>query len=668
MMTLQNIGRHHGDQILMDRVNLHIAPGVHYGVVGANGAGKSTLLRLLSGQESPDTGQMTKRSGINIGMLEQDQFQYDQLSIVEVVELGATRTCELRRRIHELTEQLSHATDTNVQHDLGVELSHLQDEFLHRGGYELRSSAEQVLTGLGFRQEDYLRKLSEFSGGFKTRVLLGKLLLSDADLYLLDEPTNHLDLATIHWLADFLHSLPKTMLVVSHDRDFLNFLADRILVISCGKIREFQGNYDDYRRQSELASETDTRVAEKAEDRIRQLQRFVDGFGAKASKARQAHSKEKMIEKLREEQQGLHGIVQRDPVPHFEFSIGIPSSQNVIQVRGLGKSFGDQEIFRDVAFQLRKGERLAIVAPNGVGKTTLLKSLVGVYPPTTGSVHWGSFSQFGYFAQQQVEVLPSEKTIYDHLCSVTTGERLKEVRRVMGGLLFSGDLIRKKIGSLSGGEQARVVFGQLMLQQPNVLVLDEPTNHLDIKSREVLLNALKKYEGTVLFVSHDKFFVSQLANRILHLTKEQTEFYPGDYDEFLQKHGMDYLDHQAQRLQREKEEKLAKQGSGVLPYAPTTPVETASVNKADRRKVEADRRQKNQQRLKPLQEKLAECELKVTTLETRLKEVNRLLAHPKRVDGKVDWTGMKELGQEQKRIEERLQTLYIDWEVLQREL
>ena len=369
----------------MDRVSLHLAPRVHYGVIGANGAGKSTLLRILAGQESPDSGQLTRRSGLNIAMLEQDQFQYDDLPIVEVVERGAERLSELHRQINGLTARMADTTDPQLQHDLGLELSHQQDEYLHHGGYELRSRAEQILSGLGFRLEDYTRKLSEFSGGFKTRVLLGKLLLSDADLYLLDEPTNHLDLATIHWLANFLHAVPKTMLVVSHDRDFLNFLADRILVISCGKIREYQGNYDDYLRQSELASETDTRVSERAGDRIRQLQRFVDSFGAKASKARQAHSKEKMIEKLKEEQSGLQGIVQREPVPHFTFTIGVPSSKNVLQVRGLKQSFGDLEVFREVSFMLRKGERLAVVAPNGVGKTTLLKTLVGVYPPAAGS-------------------------------------------------------------------------------------------------------------------------------------------------------------------------------------------------------------------------------------------------------------------------------------------
>lgn len=663
MMTLQSISRHHGDQVLMDRVSLHLAPRVHYGVVGSNGAGKSTLLRILAGQESPDSGQLTRRSGLNIAMLEQDQFQYDDLSIVEVVERGAERLSELHRQMDELTARMAETTDSQLQHDLGLELSHQQDEYLHHGGYELRSRAEQILSGLGFKLTDYPRKLSEFSGGFKTRVLLGKLLLSDADLYLLDEPTNHLDLATIHWLANFLHAVPKTMLVVSHDRDFLNFLADRILVISCGKIREYQGNYDDYLRQSELASETDTRVAERAGDRIRQLQRFVDSFGAKASKARQAHSKEKMIEKLKEEQSSLQGIVQREPVPHFTFSIGIPSSQNVLQVRGLKQGFGDLEVFREVSFMLRKGERLAVVAPNGVGKTTLLKTLVGVYPPIEGSVHWGSFAQFGYFAQQQVEVLPSEQTIYDHLSAVTTGERLKEIRRVMGGLLFSGDLIRKKIGSLSGGEQARVVFGQLMLQQPNVLVLDEPTNHLDIKSREVLLKALQKYEGTILFVSHDKFFVSQLANRVLHLVREQSDFYPGTYDEFLQTHHMDYLDHQEQRRVREQEKKTARRGA--INCAPTT---TPVVNKAERRKQEADKRQQTQQRLGPIRNQLSKCETEIATLEARRKEVDRLLAHPKRVAGKVDWARMKELGQEKKQIEERLQALMISWEVLQQQV
>lgn len=654
MLTLQKVSRIFPNQVVLDKASLHVKRGVHYGVVGMNGTGKSTLLRLFAGMELPDEGSVDRRAGTTVGVLEQDQFQYDHLPIVEVAEMGNAILHDLKVKMDALHVAMQ-SPDADVE-KLGMDYAHLQADFDHQEGYSLRTNVEQMLMGLGFAVTDLERRLSEFSGGYKARVLLAKLLIGEPDLLLLDEPTNHLDLTTIHWLGDYIKTMRQTVVMVSHDREFLNLTSDHILHIAANRITDYVGNYDEYRRMYALRYEIESKVTAKAEDRINQLQRFVDQFGAKASKARQAQSKAKMIQKMEEELEDLERVAVVEKAPTFEFGQRLQSTEHILQVKALAKSY-DELIFENVKFALRRGDRAAVVAPNGVGKTTLLKILAGVQPASEGSYHWGHAVEIGYFAQQQKEILPEAMNIFDYMCSLTNGQLMPRIRTILGRLLFSGDTVKKPMGVLSGGELSRVVFGQIMLQQPNTLVLDEPTNHLDMESRENLLAALKEFPGTIIFVSHDQYFLSQLATRIIRLDRHQTDDYLGGYREYLQKNSMDYLGHVV------AESKPTK-------HRETVPVaeKEGTVSKEGQRKERAAEREKTNVRLKPLQKKLANCEEKVAQLEARLKEITHAMAHPKRVDGKTDWESVAGLGKEKKQIETDLAHLESEWEQLQKEI
>lgn len=674
MLTLQRVSRIFPNQVVLDKVNLHVKRGVHYGVVGMNGTGKSTMLKLFAGVEKPDEGSVDRRSGCTVGVLEQDQFQYDHYPLVEVAEMGNTALHDIKVKMDALHVAMQNP-DADIE-KLGMEYAHLQADFDHQEGYTLRTKAEQMLMGLGFAVADMDRKLSEFSGGYKARVLLAKLLMGEPDLLLLDEPTNHLDLATIHWLGEYIKNMKQTVVVVSHDREFLNLISDHILHIAASRITDYVGNYDEYRRMYGIRYEIESKVTAKAEDRINQLQRFVDQFGAKASKARQAQSKAKMIQKMEVELEGLERVAVVEKAPTFTFDQRILSTEHILQVKGLAKSYGDMEIFENVKFSLRRGDRAAIVAPNGVGKTTLLKILAGVQPATSGSYHWGHAVEIGYFAQQQKEILPEAMNLFDYMISLAKGQMLPKIRTILGRLLFSGDTVKKPMGILSGGELSRVIFGQIMLLQPNTLILDEPTNHLDMESRENLLAALKEYPGTIIFVSHDQYFLDQLATRIIRLDRHQTDDYLGGYQDYLRKQGMDYLGHVAteSRPTKHREEDHAPRhprsespsGSGDL--AMSVSPELQGMTKEELRKHRAAERAQTNVRLKPLQKNLATCEEKVAKLEARLKELAHAMAHPKRVDGKTDWESVAGLGKEKKQIETDLAHLEAEWEHLQKEI
>lgn len=657
MLTLQKVSRYFTDQIVLDAVTLNIKRGVHYGIVGMNGTGKSTVMRLLAGQETPDEGSVDRRSGTTVGILEQDQFQYDHLPIIEVAEMGNTTLHDLKVKMDALALAMQSPDADHTS--LGMEFAHLQAEYDQKEGYQLRAKAEKMLMGLGFSASDMERKLSEFSGGFKARILLAKLLIGEPDLLLLDEPTNHLDLTTIHWLGDYIKTMPQTVVVVSHDRDFLNLISDHTLHISAGRITDYVGNYDEYVRMYAIRAETEDRVVAKAEDRMNQLQRFVDQFGAKASKARQAQSKSKMIEKMGRELESLERVATPEKAPTFGFTQAIQSTDHVLQVKALGKYFDDLRIFEEITFSVRRGDRVAIVAPNGVGKTTMLKILAGVIPASLGSYHWGHAVQIGYFAQQQKEILPEGMCIYDYLLSIAEGQSISKIRAVLGRLLFSGDTVKKPMGILSGGELSRVVFGQMMLQQPNVLVLDEPTNHLDMESRENLLQALKVFPGTILFVSHDQYFVSQLATRVLKLDHGGCDDYLGTYAEFLVYCGMDYLGHSAIE---------AKPTSKMPELTPEPEAPKTNISKDEQRKQRAKDRSDVQIKLKPLEKSLADCEAKIAALEAKIQEADHAMLHPKRVNGKTDWDSVAGVGKEKKKLEMDKTYLEAEWEQLQKDI
>ncbi len=524
MIAITNLAKTFGDRVLFEQVNLQLNAGSRYGVVGANGGGKSTFLRILMGEEQESAGSVALPKAARIGMLRQDRFVDDAETVVRV----AMRGDEIAFAALDELEALGRQDDPDPER-LGA-----CDEILHAtGGYGLEAHAAQILVGLGVDEASLREPLGRLSGGYKLRVLLAQALVGRPDALFLDEPTNHLDIVSIRWLERFLLSYRGVAVVVSHDHRFLNEVATHILDVDYGTVQAYPGSYDDF-----VASKAETRDRKEAEvarveRAIQEKKASLERFKAKATKARQANSRLKQLERVE--------IVRLQPssrrYPTFSFAMARPSGKEVLDIRSLSKAYR-QPVLSDVSLTVRRGERVALIGANGLGKSTLLKIAVGMVEPDAGSVTWGHETAVGYFAQDHRELLKHpDQSVHDFLWSHCQDETTNYVRGVLGRLLFTKDEVDKKIGRLSGGEAARLVFAQLAVQRPNVLVLDEPTNHLDLEAIEALVEALAAYEGTLVFVSHDRWFVSQLANRVVEIHKEGVRDYAGGYDDYLEKYG-----------------------------------------------------------------------------------------------------------------------------------
>ncbi len=523
MIAIQKLAKLFGGRTLFREVDLSLNAGSRYGVVGANGSGKSTFLKILMGEEQESLGSITVPKSARIGMMRQDRFLDDAETVVRVAmrgdEVAFTALAEL--------EQLEREDAPDPERLAAC------DEVLHAtGGYGLASRAAQILVGLGVPESALEKPLGRLSGGYKLRVILAQALVGRPDVLLLDEPTNHLDIVSIRWLEKFLLSFKGCAVVVSHDHRFLNEVATHILDVDYGTIQTYRGNYDDF-----LQSKVETRDRKEAEvarveRAIEEKKASLERFKAKATKARQANSRLKQLERVE--------IVRLEPssrrYPSFSFPIGRPSGKDVLELRGISKSY-DRPVLKNVQLTIRRGERVAIIGANGLGKSTLLKIAVGRVQPDGGEPVWGHETTVGYFPQDHREVLVhAEQSAHDYLHSHCQTETTNFVRGVLGRLLFTRDEVDKKLGRLSGGEAARLVFGRITVQRPNVLVLDEPTNHLDLEAIEALAEALAQYEGTLLFVSHDRWFISRLANRIVEIHPDGVRDDVGSYEDYLEKH------------------------------------------------------------------------------------------------------------------------------------
>ncbi|HVS65054.1 MAG TPA: ABC-F family ATP-binding cassette domain-containing protein [Thermoanaerobaculia bacterium] len=633
MLAVSNLAKHFGEQTLFENVSFQLNAGERYGVVGANGSGKSTLLKILSGKEIASDGTVSYPKRARLGVLEQDHFQYEHVPILDVVMMG---NAELWAAISE-KEQLLERADREFDSD---RYSELEDVILRHDGYSLEARAAEILEGLGIETERHREPLSALSGGFKLRALLAKVLAASPDILLLDEPTNHLDILSIRWLEKFLESYPGVSVVVSHDHRFLDNVCTAIIDVDYGTAILYRGNYTAFEEQKVEERERREREIEKRQREIDEHQAFVDRFRAKATKARQAQSKIKLIEKI-----SIEPLPQSSRrYPSFAFQQQRPSGKQVLELEGISKAYGDQQVLRDVSLEIRRQERVAIIGPNGIGKSTLLKIAVDKVPQDEGTVEWGYEARFGYFAQDHKEQLGATKqTAEAWLWDVCPAEPIGFVRGQLGAVLFSGDEVKKKVGSLSGGEAARLIFARHVVEKPNVLVLDEPTNHLDLEAIEALVEGLRAFEGTLLFVSHDRWFVGELATRIVEISARGINDYHGTYEEYVERCGDDHLDSEAV-LRKARAQKRAERA------------------KADRRNDDGEAKK----RKRKVERQLDEITQAIEKAEARVHEINETFCDPAYFE-RTPPTKVRRLETEQKELAARVAELMSEWERLEEE-
>ena len=533
MMTLTDIAMRFGGQTLYEDVSWQLRPDGHYGLVGSNGSGKSTLLRIMTGELQPSSGSVALLGGLRVGTLGQDQFAFDDERLIDVVTMGRPTLWAALQERTRLLEAEAHQDAA-----AGERLAELEIEIGGLGGYQSEALAAELLVGLGIPHSWHGRPMRELSGGFRLRVLLAQTLFAEPELLLLDEPTNHLDIASIRWLESYLRAFRGAFVVISHDRHFLNSVCDSIADVDYQELRVYPGNYDAFEAAKALATTQRSAEIARTEQKIEEMQRFIDRFGSKATKARQANARKKQVEKM--ELPEVKRSSRRAPA--FTFEQRRPSGREALKIVGVSKAYGETRVLRDVTLTVERGERVAIVGPNGVGKSTLLRIIAGVLEPDAGTVTFGHELQLGYFAQDHHEQLAGRDTAYEWLCGAGGSSDIPTVRGMLGRVLFTGDEADKHIDDLSGGEAARLLLAALMMRKPNLMLLDEPTNHLDLEGREALAQALRSYPGTLLFVSHDRNFVDEVGTRVLAISTEGVEDFSGGYEAYLRAHGEDYLD------------------------------------------------------------------------------------------------------------------------------
>jgi len=648
LVIAQDLNLAFGKKVLLDDASFTLGPRDRVGLVGANGTGKSTLMKILAGAQQPDSGAVKYARKARAGYLPQELQGLPTGNLVDAVMSTVPGRDSLEARLKEVEGQLGETSVEEELLELAQSLADLHQELEHFEERHGRHHAERILKGLGFKEADFGKPTGALSGGWRMRAALAGLLLQDPDLLLLDEPTNHLDVPTLTWFDGFLKRSNKALILISHDRDFLNRQVDRIVSLELEGLRSYVGNYDDYKRQRAEELELLTAQAEKQQARREELQGFIDRFGAKASKARQAQSRAKMLAKMDEVK-----LIEERATMKFRFPEVARSGRDVAILKNVHKRYGTQTVYDGLSASLERGQRIAVVGANGAGKTTLLKMLAGELKPDTGEVSLGHNVVLGYYAQHHAEKLDRDSTILEEMLALAPDKPQSHVRAILGAFLFSGDDVDKPIGVLSGGERARVALAKLLLVPANFLLMDEPTNHLDLDSSEMLIEALKAYDGTLLFVSHTRSFVNGLATHVWDVVGGKVVPHPGNLDE--------YLYHQEQ----ERLAALAAAAGSPAASKVAASAHAASLTEKDRRRLEAEERQKRSSVEGPLKKKISKLEAGIATVEAAQKEREAQLADPAFYN---DFPRAKPLMDAHRDAKESLEALYAEWEAAQEKL
>jgi ATPase subunit of ABC transporter with duplicated ATPase domains len=533
MISFSRISKQYGRQVLFVDTTFQLNPGEKVGLVGPNGSGKTTLFRMIVGEEQPDDGEVSIPRRLTIGYFRQDVEEMSGRSVLDEAIAGSGRVGELHHELESLQHAMANPERVKEMDKILARFGEVQEEYDHLGGYALESQAREVLHGLGFEDDQIDEDAGNLSGGWKMRVAMARVLLGRPDVLLMDEPTNHLDIESIVWLEGFLKSLPGALLMTSHDREFMNRIVTRVAEIDDGEITSYSGNYDFYERERTIRESNREAAYARQQAMLAKEQRFIDRFASHAAKAAQVQSRVKALDKIEKIE-----LPRKRAVVKFDFRQPPRSGDQVVTLEGVKKAYGKRVIYDGLNLNLRRGERWCVMGKNGAGKSTLLKIVANVVEPDAGAVRLGASLKMGYFAQQALDLLNPDITIEEQLRRDFPEESIGALRSLAGAFQFSGQDIDKKVRSLSGGEKTRLVMARMLMYPPNFLVLDEPTNHLDLATKEMLIDALRNFDGTMLFVSHDRNFLRGLSNRVLELggesgTDAQPHIYPGSYEEYV---------------------------------------------------------------------------------------------------------------------------------------
>ena len=635
ILQVNNVSKYYGAEAILSSIKLEVQTRDRIALVGRNGAGKSTLLKIIAGTLSHDGGNIFMPKGTTIGYLAQHTGLNSTLSIWDEM---LTVFADLRKQEEDLRALEKSMSNPDIYNDstryerILKDYDHLQEQFKNAGGYQMENDIRSVLHGLNFADYDYATPVTSLSGGQKTRLALGKLLLTKPDLLILDEPTNHLDINTLSWLEGYLQSYPGAILIVSHDRYFLDKVVNQVFELSRTSISKYTGNYSKYLVQKAEEFERNQKLYEKQQDEIAKLRDFVQRNIARASTTKRAQSRQKQLERM----EMLDRPQGDEKSANFSFQIDKQSGNEVLQAKDIAIGY-EQPVAKSINFRITRGESIALIGPNGIGKSTLLKTITDRLPSISGEFQFGANVTVGYYDQEQAN-LSSNKAVLNELWDDYPMSQEKDIRSILGNFLFSGDDVMKNVSTLSGGEKARLALSKLMMQKANLLILDEPTNHLDLDSKLVLENALIDYPGTLLFVSHDRYFINRIADKVIEMGPEGTIEYLGDYDYYVQK--------------KQEQAELAE-----LENKPAVPANQQTVEKSS---YQEDKEMKKQNRKR--QRRIEELESAIETLEEEIADLNEQLCDP---DVYQDHQRTLEIQEKLTATETKMEELMEEWTILQ---